>query len=288
MTEAAAKTSAGPTFIVAIEQSFPKDLRIIDDDLAFQIMPLRFKIFAKMMQIRFIRDWIINWYEKNVPGTWGGMLCRKRYINDKLNEMAPQIDGVVNLGAGLDTRVYTLNSISKLPIWELDQKPVIKNKQKQLTRIYGTLPGNIKNVGIDFDQEDIGEVLKRNGYSNYKKIFFIWEAVTQYLEEESVKSMFDFLSHAQSGSKIAFTYVLKDFIEGKKMYDMEYFYKNEVLKKIWIFGFNPKELPPFLESYGWKLIEDVGGADLARKYVKPTGRNFASTPIERMIFAEKI
>jgi len=240
------------------------------------------------MQIGFIRDWMINWYEKNVPGTWGGMLCRKRYINDRLNEIAPQIDGVVNLGAGLDTRVYTIDSISKLPIWELDQKTVIKNKQKQLTKIYGTIPYNIKNVGIDFDVEDIGEVLNRNGYSSNKKIFFIWEAVTQYLEEESIRKMFDFLSHAQSGSKIAFTYVLRDFIDGKKMYDMEYFYKNEVLKKIWIFGFGPEELPQFLENYGWKLIEDVGGDDLAEKYVKPTGRKFATTPIDRMIFAEKI
>ena len=67
--------------------------------------------------------------------------------------MAHQIEGVVNLGAGLDTRVYTLDSVSKLPIWELDQKPVIKNKQKRLTEIFGTIPDNVKNVGIDFDHK---------------------------------------------------------------------------------------------------------------------------------------
>ncbi|HOI70786.1 MAG TPA: hypothetical protein PLC38_00705 [Methanobacterium sp.] len=44
MTEAAAKTSTGPTFVVAIEQSFPKNLRIINDDLAIQIMPLSYRI----------------------------------------------------------------------------------------------------------------------------------------------------------------------------------------------------------------------------------------------------
>lgn len=222
MTEAAAKTSAGPTFVVAIEQSFPKDQRIIDDDLALKIMPLIYRIFTILMRIGFIRDWIINWYEKKVPGTWGGMLCRKRYINDKLNKTAPHIDGVVNLGAGLDTRVYTLDSISKLPIWELDQNKVIENKQKRLNQIFGTIPDNVTNVGIDFDHDDIGQVLKRNGYASDKKIFFIWEAVTQYIKEESVRRMFDFLSYARSGSKIAFTYVLKDFIEGRRMYDMEF------------------------------------------------------------------
>ena len=111
--------------------------------------------------------------------------------------------------------------------------------------------------------------------------------MTQYLEEESITKMFDFLSHAHSGSKIAFNYVLKDFIEGKKMYDLEDLYKRYVVTKTWIFGFDPKAWPQFLERYGWKIIEDIGAEDLAEKYVKSTGRKFISTPIERGIFAEK-
>jgi methyltransferase (TIGR00027 family) len=288
MTEAAAKTSNGTVFIVAIEQSFPKDIRIIDDDLAFQILPLSYRIFTRLMRIGFIRDWMINYYEKRWPGVWGGLLCRKRYINDKLDNMSHQIGGVVNLGAGLDTRVYTLNSISKLPIWELDQDTVIKHKQKRLTRIFGAIPDNVKNVGIDFDHEDISEVLERNGYSHDIKMFFIMEGVTQYLEEESIMKMFDFLSHAQSGSKIAFNYVRKDFIEGQRMYDLEDLYKRYVVNKIWKFGFEPEAWPQFLEDHGWRIIEDIGADNLAEKYLKSKGRKFVSTPIERGIFAEKI
>lgn len=52
----------------------------------------------------------------------------------------------------------------------------------------------------------------------------------------------------------------------------------------WLFSW---KWPQFLENYGWNIIEDVDGDNLACKYVKPTGRIFASTPIERMIFAEK-
>jgi len=187
MTKSAAKTSAGPTFVVAIEQSFPEDQRIVVDDLAFQIMPLTYRIFARIMGMGIIRNWMINWYEKTVPGTWGGMLCRKRYINEKLNQSASNIEGVVNLGAGFDTRVYTLDSICKLPVWELDQEEVIKSKEKRLKQIFDTLPKNVKNVQIDFDQEDIGQALRSKGYSNDMKIFFIWEAVTQYLKEVVVK-----------------------------------------------------------------------------------------------------
>jgi methyltransferase (TIGR00027 family) len=288
MTKAAAKTGADPIFIVAVEQFFPKDKRIIEDDLALQILPLSIRVVAGMMRYGFIRDWLINYSEKTTPGIWGGILCRKRYIRDKLTDMSNQIDGVVNLGAGFDTTVYTLDSISKLPIWELDQNVIIKSKQLRITKIFGSLPNNVQSIGIDFDREDIGKVLEKNGYSSDKKMFFIWEAVTQYLEEKSVRQIFDFLSHARSGSKIAFTYVRKEFLDGSNMYGMEDIYKRFVENKTWIFGMDPEAWPQFLEEYGWKIIEDIGAEDLKEKYVKPTGRILESTPIERMIFAEKI
>ena len=288
MTKAAAKTSADPISIVAMEQSFPKDQRIVVDDLALQILPLSVRIVTMVLEIGFIRDWLINYTEKITPGIWGGILCRKRYINDKLNDMSDQIDGVVNLGAGLDTRVYTLNSISKLPIWELDQDVIINSKQTRLTKIFGSFPENVHTIGIDFDLEDLGKVLEKNGYSIDKKIFFIWEAVTQYLEEKSVRIIFDFLSDANSGSKIVFTYVRKDFLDGNNMYGMEEIYKRFVETGTWKFGMDPESWPQFLEEYGWRIVEDVCGEYLEERYVKPTGRIFASTAIERLIFAEKI
>ncbi len=105
MTKAAAKTGADPIFIVAVEQFFPKYQRIIEDNLALKILPLSIRVVASVMRYGFIRDWLINYSEKTTPGIWGGILCRKGYIRDKLIDMSNQIDGVVNLGAGFDTIV---------------------------------------------------------------------------------------------------------------------------------------------------------------------------------------
>ncbi len=102
--------------------------------------------------------------------------------------MSSQIDGVVNLGAGFDILVYNLDSISNLTIWELDQNVIIKSNQIRLNKLVKSIPDNIKSFSIDFDNEDIGKVLEDNGYSSDKKIFFILEAVTQYLEEKSIKT----------------------------------------------------------------------------------------------------
>jgi methyltransferase (TIGR00027 family) len=229
MTKAAAKTGADPIFIVAVEQFFPKNQRIIEDDLSPKILPLSIRVVTNLMRYGFIKDWVINYSEKTNPGI-GGILCRKRYINDKLDEMSNQIDGVVNLGAGFDTLVYTLDSIFKLPIWELDQNVIINSKQARLIKIDNSIPDNINSIGIDFDHEDVGKILESNGYSNDEQIFFIWEAVTQYLKEESVKQIFDFLSHAHKGSKITFTYVRKDFLDGSNLYSMEDVHKRFVVR----------------------------------------------------------
>jgi O-methyltransferase involved in polyketide biosynthesis len=51
---------------------------------------------------------------------------------------------------------------------------------------------------------------------------------------------------------------------------------------------DPEGWPNFLKEYGWQLVEDVGYDELAEKYVRPTGRVLASTPVERVACAEKL
>jgi O-methyltransferase involved in polyketide biosynthesis len=50
---------------------------------------------------------------------------------------------------------------------------------------------------------------------------------------------------------------------------------------------NPEEWPDFLKHYGWQVVEDVTYEELSGKYVTPTGRELASTPVERIIHAKK-
>jgi hypothetical protein len=50
----------------------------------------------------------------------------------------------------------------------------------------------------------------------------------------------------------------------------------------------PENCPNFLKRYRWRIIEDVGYDELADKYIVPTGRRLASTPVERMVCAEKV
>jgi methyltransferase (TIGR00027 family) len=287
MAKEAAKTGVGPTVLVAIEQYFPEAARLLTDDLAYRIIPVGMKAFVWLTRFASIRDWMLRATEKDAPGIWAGMMVRKRYIDEKLIESIGQMKAVVNLGAGFDTRIYRLPELAEVPVWEVDQPENITAKQKGLQAALGEIPAHVRLVSIDFDHEALDTVLAAHGYSSDQPTFFIWEAVSQYLTEAGIRATFDFLSQVAPGSRLAFTYVRQDFLDGQVMYGWEKGYKQFVTSKLWLFGMEPGAWPAFLEPYGWRVSEDVGYEDLADQYVKPTGRALATMPIERLVYAEK-
>ena len=290
-TSAAAQTGIGPTMMVAIEQNFPSDRRIIHDELASEILPVGYQLLVKLTRIPVLRNWMVQASEKQVDGIWSGMVCRKRYIDDKVVLAVADensVDAVVNLGAGYDTRVYRLPALANVPVWEVDQPVNIEAKQANLQKALGNIPSHVTLVPINFVDQELGSVLAAHEYAAGTKTFFIWEAVSQYLTETAVRQTFDFLAQAPAGSRLAFTYVRKDFIEGKKLYGLEKFYERMIVKvNAWHFGFEPEEVADFLSEYGWRMIEHLGYDDLADRYVKPTARELPSMAIERMVYAEK-
>ena len=115
------------------------------------------------------------------------------------------------------------------------------------------------------------------------------EGATQYFTEAGIRGTFGFLAEAVAGSRLAFTYVPKDFIDGKVFYGQEYLYRRMLLKgKSWFFGMDPENVADFLGDYGWRVLEHLNYEELAERYVKPTGRELLSMAIEWMVYAEKI
>lgn len=287
MSKEAAKTGSEPTILSALEQNLPIGERILVDELSYKIQPTGMKFFITMMK-PFMKSVISASEKKAAPGMWGGLLCRKRYIDEKLLDSIDQVQQVVNLGAGLDTRLYRLSGIQHLPAWELDQQQNIEAKLAAFTRALKQIPSNIKLVPIDFDRENIMDILVKNGFDPGKKAFFIWEAVSQYLTKDGIDSIFSFLSQAKAGSLITFTYIHQDFIDGKNLFGWESGYKRFVKNNLFIYGMNPDKVDAFLSAYGYKLIEDLDYSQMSERYIKPTGRKLAAAKLEHMVLAEKL
>ena len=276
--------------MVALEQHYPESKRIIDDHLAHRLLPFgaRASLWLKLRLMSV--ESMVRWMEKRIPGMWSGFLTRKRYIDEKVVEgVESGIESLVNLGAGFDTRAYRLPALATVPVWEVDQLENIAAKRSRLKKVLEEVPSHVTLVPIDFDREALGAVLRSHGYPPESKTFFIWEAVSQYLTEAGIRATFGFLAKATTGSRLAFTYIRKDFIDGKVMYGAEYLFKTMVLRdRSFLFGLNPEEVTPFLGRFGWQVLEHLGYEELAERYVKPTGRKLLSTPLERMVYAEKL
>ena len=288
MTKKAAKTGADPTGLVAIEQKlFSENARIINDELAYKILPFSIKVAIWWKTTFFSDEDILKCADKEFPGLWNSIMCRKRYIDERVIDATDrQIEAIVNLGAGFDTRAYRLPALAKIPIWELDQPMIINSKQSRLKKLFKKIPDHVTLVSIDFNYEELGAVLKSHGYATNKKTFFIWEAVTQYLTDAAIKTIFNFLAKTTTYSRLVFTYVCKDFINGNISYGLEN--KFVIRNSDWLFGIDPSNIDDFLGKYGWHVLEHLGYEAFTERYVKPTGRELEPMLLERIVYAEKL
>ena len=287
MSRKAAETGPGAMVLVAIEQGFPELERILIDPLARPILPLSSRIWVRLSLA--VRSWIVTKTEQKVPGLWGGIMARKRFIDDVVAEaVGGSVEALVNLGAGFDTRAFRLPGLQSMPVWEVDQPANIEGKRRRLLSIFGEVPPHVTLVPVDFDHDDLATVLAAHGFRSTLKTLFVWEGVTQYLTESGVRSTMEYLAAAPPGSRLVFTYTPKDFIDGEVFYGHEFLYqKMRAKNQIWQFGIDPEQVEGWLDGYGWRVREHLGYDVLGDRYVKPTGRDLGWMAIERIVDAER-
>lgn len=175
------------------------------------------------------------------------------------------------------------------PVFEVDQAVNIAIKQQAIKRALGTVPASLHLVPVDFQRDELAEELRRAGHDTAHRTFFIWEGVTQYIPETAVRATLAYLGTAAAGSRLAFTYVQRDFIDGSNLYGNSMLYKRfRVRSQVWMFGLTPGTVGPLLAEYGWQVLEDVSGPEYQRRYLIPAGRTLSTTELERTVLAEKI
>jgi methyltransferase (TIGR00027 family) len=244
---------------------------------------------VRATRFRPVRRAVIAASERSGPGLWANVSCRKSYIDDNLAESLPAVDAVVILGAGLDTRPYRLARLGDVPVFEVDLPVNIARKRAVVSRVFGAVPPSVRLVSVDFERDDLMATLASYGYRVDSPTFFIWEGVTQYLTADAVRATFDQLAQAASGSRLDFTYVRRDFIDGVNLYGAPVLYRRfRERSQVWKFGLLPGDIDGFLAEYGWRLIEQAGPDELMDRYVRPAGRDLTASQIEWSVYAEKI
>ena len=274
--------------LAAMEQSEPPGRRLVDDDLAARFLPAPTRWLVTATPPALMRRLMMAAMERDGPGLWANMTCRKRYIADKVTEALDSIDAVVVLGAGLDTLAYRLARRSDIPIFEVDQPVNIERKAAAVRRVLGTIPSSVHLVPLDFERDDVLTALAERGYRADYRTFFVWEAVTQYLTADAVHATLESLRPAAPGSRLVFTYVRRDFIDGVNFYGAKQLYRRfRQRQQLWRFGLQPAEVAAFLDGHGWRLVEQLGPDQIVQRYVEPTGRNLTASQVEWSAYADK-
>ena len=228
-----------------------------------------------------MRNYYVHLSDKMIPGLIGAQICRTKFIDEKTIQVLKDVQQILILGAGLDTRALRIEGIEQKVIYEIDLPEIQKYKKQKLIKFYGKLPETVNYIPVDFNEMKTETALSKTSFDYTKRTLVIFEAVIQYLDSDAVNEVFNFLSKLSNNSYLLFTYVLRDVIERK----------NETAKKLmdwsakhncpFLFGINQTEIESFLKNYNLEIIEDVGAEFYQKKYLKPLHRNIVTLDGER-------
>jgi methyltransferase (TIGR00027 family) len=275
--------------LAAVEHNEAPEHRLVDDDLAESFLPPGLRALVRLTRAGLLRSAMIAASERTGPGLWASIACRKRFIDERISDPVNEIDAVVILGSGLDTRGYRIARHSELPVFELDQQVNIERKTATVERVLGAVPASVRLVSVDFERDDVMKALADNGFHDTGRTLFIWEGVTQYLTPEAVHGMFEQLRAVAPGSRLIFTYVRQDFIDGTNLYGAEGLYRKfRKRSQVWKSGFEPERVEEILRGYGWRLFEQAGPSYYRDLYIRPAGRKISASTIEWTALAVRV
>jgi methyltransferase (TIGR00027 family) len=128
--------------------------------------------------------------------------ARTRYFDAIIERRMPEVEQFVVMGAGYDTRCYGSLRAGPQRCFEADEEATQQVKIAAVADA-GLGTAGVAFVTVDFEKEDTFERLDAAGYDASKKTLFLWEGVTLYLTEESVRrALRDMKQHAAPGSII--------------------------------------------------------------------------------------
>lgn len=202
---------------------------------------------------------------------WGALGHRTRFFDDAMRDHLNQVEQVVILGAGWDTRAYSLIKQADVDVHVFEVDTVQTQTQKRKSLVMAKIDSSaVTFTTADFNKESWLSALKRVDFDPAKPTFVLWEGVTYYLDAEAVAATLQTLAtQLAKGSAIAFDYAGKHIIEG----DTTLIYRLAVasvrmIGEPWIFGISTKapakeQLTTFLAQNGLMLAkyEPIGNVD---------------------------
>jgi methyltransferase (TIGR00027 family) len=208
------------------------------------------------------------------------MMIRTRFIDEALvRAVTDGAEHIVILGAGFDSHAYRCQELlAKAKIFEVDRPATQALKQQRVNAALGAPPANLTYVPIDFQHDDLADVLRRHGHDQTPRTFFIMEGVTMYVLEEGVRTTLRYVAGHPPGSAIVFDFMYRPMVDMLRNIDWARVpdsfkpYVQRFLDLIkdepWVFGIPVGGERTFLGEVGLELREmlTIGGEESIKRY----------------------
>ena len=194
------------------------------------------------------------------------MITRTAVLDDLVLRMVRehQIDGVLNLAAGLDTRPWRLELPAELTWWDVDLPAMVAYKREKMS---GETPGcRLEQVEVDLSHQQARRALFARVGAAASRVLVMTEGLLVYLEPEAVLQLARDLHEQPS-----FFWWVTDLASPALL---------QMLSKNWgpaleragaPFKFGPAESTAFFEPAGWREVEWRGIWEEAKR-IKRTMR----------------
>ena len=115
-------------------------------------------------------------------------LCRHAFLDGQVLAALPEVEQVMILGAGFDSRAYRFwRALEGRPVFEVDLPPLSRHKREFVDARPETFThGRAVSVEIDFRTESLVEQLAGSGFDLGAPTFVAWEGVSMYLTRTAV------------------------------------------------------------------------------------------------------
>jgi methyltransferase (TIGR00027 family) len=253
---AASRTAQHNALFRALEQRLDRPL--FADPFARRFLRGRYRLAACLPAAAVARA-IDHWW----PGPRAAVCVRTRWIDDAVRRhLAAGLDQIAILGAGFDARAHRLPGIETVRVFEVDHPATQAMKRS----VVASSPAHVTYVPLDLLRDRLEDALAAAGFALGRRTLFLWEGVTNYLDEASIDATLRFV--ARAGTSLLFTYVDRAMLDGTARFEggsesMDYVRK---LGEPFTFGFAPAEIAAYLDRRGLELVEDLALSDAARLY----------------------
>jgi methyltransferase (TIGR00027 family) len=259
----------------AIECARAPQQRIVNDWLAQHFLSAPFRLTALLSRNPACAMLLCRYVDYRWPGSRTSLIARTRLMDDYLTlKLATGVPQVVILGAGFDSRAHRITGAERAHFFEVDHPNTSAVKKALIRRALGALPEHVKYVPVNFQRDPLPEALKAAGFDPLIRSLILWEGVSNYLTEDSVKATLTFIAGLAEGTVLIFTYVDEAVLHNPAQFagGSEVQKTFARLEEPWTFGIRPDRASEFFRQSGLCLDSDLSAAEYRERYYGATPR----------------